>query len=182
MKQRGGYNVAPPSAAATPSLLRPEPPVNRDASGGTATALSNPLSFSWTASAASASGKFPRCGERRCMAFRIDAGQPGTTAIGDNPRILISVAKLGKRNTSTRYKRNAVTMNYRRSTWQVWLNVSPAAVEGTKGPMPRIWQDLDGSWQSGRNAAVCPELQDYKDFCIAANLTKTSSQAVAISW
>ena len=182
MKQRGGSNVAPPGTAATLSLLCPEVPVNHDAPGGPATTSFNPPSrFAWTPSAAPASENVPRCGERRCRAFRIDAGQPGTTTAGGTPQRLILVTKLGKCDTSVHYKRNAVTINDRGSTWRVWLNVSPAVVKGTKGSMPRIWLDWEGHWRSGGNAAVDPKLQDYVDFCGAANRTKTLPRAVAIS-
>lgn len=124
-------------------MLRPKPPVNCDVSSGLATALSHPLSFAWTPSVARASGNVPRCSERRCMSFLIDARQPGTTKSGGTPRILIPVSKLGKRNTSFRYKRNAVTIFYQRSTWWVWLNIFLTAV-----------------------AVLYLEFQDYVDFCV----------------
>ena len=77
----------------------------------------------------------------------MDAGQAGVKETERAPRLAISVAKLGKRDAFSRYKKSAVTVRSGGSSWEVWLNVQPpAAVGGPGGPKPGLWQDEEGRW------------------------------------
>ena len=115
--------------------------------------------------------------ERRCLAFRSDAGQPPTVDESEAPRILVPVGRLGRHDAAHQYTRKHVTVTCGGSTLQVWLNVTPDAVEG---PQPMLRQDEEGEWHVDENVPGHQGGRDYEDFCAAANSTKVSPQVVRI--
>ena len=116
------------------------------------------------------------------MAFRMDAGRAGVEERERAPRLAISVARLGRRDASSRYKTSAVTVRSGGSTWEVWLNVQPpAAVGGPGGPEPGLWQDGDGVWHVCSDADLYPDLTDHEGFCAAANARKIRPEPVLIT-
>ena len=115
--------------------------------------------------------------ERRCLAFRIDAGQRPTIDESEAPRILVPVGRLGRHDAAHYYARKHVTVTWGGSTLQVWLNVTPGAVEG---PQPTLRQDEDGDWHVDGNEPGHQGGGDYEEFCAAANSMKVSPQMVRI--
>ena len=91
--------------------------------------------------------------ERRCLAFRSDAGQLPTIDESEAPRILVPVGRLGRHDDAHQYARKHVTVTCGGSTLQVWLNVTPDAVEG---PQPLLRQDEDGEWHVDENVPGHP--------------------------
>ena len=117
------------------------------------------------------------------MAFRIDAGQAGAKETESATRLAVSVARLGKRDASYRYKRSTVTVRAGRSAvWVVWLNVLPPfAIRGPGDTEPRLWQDEEGRWRVSGDAENCPDLPAYERFCAAANAGKVGPEPVLVS-
>ena len=126
MEQRGGAGAIERRAAA-PSAPRRTP--------------SAATTFARTSSCASSSPRrAPGRAARPCMAFRMDAGQAGVKETERPPRLAILVARLGKRDASSRYKKIAVTVRAQGSVWEVWLNVRPpTTVWEPGGPEPGLW-------------------------------------------
>ena len=145
---------------------------------------SSATTFARTSSCASSSPRNARgSAQRPCMAFRIDAGQAGAKETESATRLAVSVARLGKRDASYRYKRSTVTVRAGRSAvWVVWLNVLPPfAIRGPGDTEPRLWQDEEGRWRVSGDAENCPDLPDYERFCAAANAGKVGPEPVLVS-
>ena len=124
----------------------------------------------------------PRCAgtdrhpkERRCLAFRSNAGQRPTSDESEAPLVLVPVVRLGRHDANHQYARQHVTVTCGGSTLQVWLNVTPGAVEG---PQPILRRDEDGEWHADPDELEHQGGRDYEDFCAAANSTRVSPQIV----
>ena len=103
MEPRGGTGAI--ARAAVPSPPRPGP--------------SSTTTFARTSSCASPSPRdAPGRAERPCMAFWMDAGQVGVKETARAPRLPILVARLGKRDASSCYKKSSVTARSGGCVWE----------------------------------------------------------------
>ena len=66
-------------------------------------------------------------------------------------------------------------------TWRVWLNVTPAVLEESQGPGPRLHKDASGRWRVEGAEPTGRCVKDYEDFCTDANASGTTPQVVRIT-
>jgi len=106
------------------------------------------------------------------MALRVDAGH-GVKETGSAQGLAIPVGHLGRHDASFHYSRSAVKVRWGDSTFEVWLNVDPAAIGGPESPGPGMWQDEEGRWHARGDA-------DLEELCAAANSTGICPEPVQI--